>query len=66
MKAIVVEHAGAPDVLQIRTLPRPQRCLRDRGIPQASRFHAFSALSALGLSKQRQRPTLLSGKPLLP
>jgi NADPH:quinone reductase-like Zn-dependent oxidoreductase len=24
MKAIVVEHAGAPDVLQIRTLPRPQ------------------------------------------
>jgi NADPH:quinone reductase len=23
MKAIVVEHAGAPDVLQIRTLPRP-------------------------------------------
>ncbi len=24
MKAIVVEHGGAPDVLQIRTLPRPQ------------------------------------------
>ena len=24
MKAIVVEHAGAPDVLQIRVLPRPQ------------------------------------------
>src|SRR5438034_1259036 len=24
MKAIVVEHAGAPDVLQVRTLPRPQ------------------------------------------
>ena len=23
MKAIVVEHAGAPDVLQVRTLPRP-------------------------------------------
>src|SRR5947209_6499669 len=24
MKAIVVEHAGTPDVLQIRTLPHPQ------------------------------------------
>ena len=24
MKAIVVEHAGGPEVLQIRTLPRPE------------------------------------------
>jgi hypothetical protein len=73
MRGIVLEHAGPPEVLEIRDVPRSRskpldstapNYLRARGIHPVSPFRASWVLNALGLSKPLQAPACRSDKPL--